>query len=90
MAKKKPRCPWAVRFGATLASRCRLDADHGSARHEAGGLAQFPYQKVNWFRGDRREFLSDRDDVNTWTEPVDPANDSAMREVCRKLGIPYP
>jgi hypothetical protein len=62
-----PRCPWAVQIGK-LATRChkRVSHAHGDPSHEGSGLSQFPYQKIQWFPGDRREFETDREDLFAW------------------------
>lgn len=67
------RCPYAIRF-VTLNTRCRLKEGHiesGLEFHEATGLAQFAsYQKFSWLPGDRREYLTDREDTCAWHEPA--------------------
>lgn len=70
------RCRWAIRYGVTLATRCDRPAGHeegpdgfGYSSHEGHGLAEFPYQRIEWFPGDRRTFLTDRDDIASWEEP---------------------
>ena len=50
------RCPWAVRFGVILHTRCQRPAGHPGREHEGPGLAQFPYQRVSWLDGDRRAY----------------------------------
>ena len=59
------RCPYAIKFGVTLHTRCHLDAGHG-ALHEAAGLAAFDYQRISWLTGDRREYTTDRSDERAW------------------------
>ena len=60
------RCPWAISFGS-LATRCMLARHvHENRRHEARGLAEFPYQTIEWFAGDRREYETDREDAHAW------------------------
>lgn len=83
------RCPWAIKFGVGYVTRCLRPADH-EGTHEGGGLAQYPEQRVEWYRGDRREFTSDRADVHSWKEPVDAETEDALRQACHNLGIPYP
>jgi len=66
------RCRHAILFGVTLTTRCDKDADHikgPDGWHEGPGLAEFPYQRVQWLSGDRREFLTDRDDKAAWEGP---------------------
>ena len=61
------RCPWAVRFGG-LATRCFLDADHPLGNehlHRGRGLEDCP-TIIHWFAGDRREFVTERDDAWSW------------------------
>ena len=68
------RCRWAIRYGVTLATRCDRPAGHGTAGepgysgHEGPGLPEFPYQRIEWFAGDQRAFLTDRDDMASWEE----------------------
>lgn len=61
------RCPFAIRFSTTLVTRCFLNPGHGNV-HIGRGLAEFPYQKVSWYAGDRREFETDRDDEHAWED----------------------
>lgn len=61
------RCAWAIRFGETLNTRCFMKPAH-SGMHEAKGLKKFTYQRVRWFGGDAREFISGRDDEFAWSE----------------------
>lgn len=70
------RCRWAIGFGPTLHTRCARPAGHGvdnpadtETWHEAKGLAQFPYQRIEWMPGDRREYESDRTDDHAWEVP---------------------
>jgi hypothetical protein len=62
-----PRCPWAIRVG-TLTTRCqkRVSHAHSDPSHEGNGLSQFPYQRIQWYPGDRREFETDREDESAW------------------------
>jgi hypothetical protein len=72
------RCPWAIGFGTTLHTRCSLPDGHNElnmelagehfAGHEGRGLAEFPYQRIRWLRGDRREYETERDDVHAWEQ----------------------
>lgn len=69
------RCPWAIHYGVTLHTRCDLPPDHGVTvagpiAHEGPGLAQFPYQRVRWFPGDRREYRTERADPASWELPA--------------------
>jgi hypothetical protein len=55
-----------------MATRCILPAGHGVDNpppdwwHQGKGLSKFPYQRIDWMPGDRREFESDRDDEFAW------------------------
>ena len=66
------RCPWAIRFGVTLTTRCYWVIGHDGP-HEGKGLAEFAYQRVSWLRGDRREFLTERTDEHAWDDSGRPA-----------------
>jgi hypothetical protein len=59
------RCPFAIDFGYTLTTRCKLAEGH-FGNHEGRGLEQFPDQIVEWLPGDRREFESNRTDERAW------------------------
>lgn len=59
------RCPWAIQFGG-LATRCKKFLPGHGNKHVGRGLEEFPYQEIEWFRGDRREFQTDREDFYTW------------------------
>jgi hypothetical protein len=61
------RCPWAIKFGVTLHTRCRLPKGHAPG-HEGRGLVQFPYQRISWFEGDRREYQTERENKNAWED----------------------
>jgi len=61
------RCPWAIKFGVMLTTRCQWDAGHDGT-HMGLGLAEFPYQKIEWFAGDRREFHTERRDHFAWED----------------------
>lgn len=60
------RCPFAIKYGTTLATRCLLKAHEG--QHVGKGLARFPSQRIHWFPGDRREFKTDRKDEFSWDQ----------------------
>lgn len=66
------RCRRAITFG-DMATRCRLDADHIGQNHAGGGLAEYPYQTIEWLDNDRRQFTSDRPDTHAWQLPPAPA-----------------
>jgi hypothetical protein len=62
---------WYPEVGSTpevtpgLHTRCSVqDEDH--EMHEGKGLAEFDYQRWQWFSGDRRCYQSDREDVRAW------------------------
>lgn len=63
------RCPWAIKGGTTLTTRCMLPPhlDH-SLEHIGRGLAEFDYQRWHWYAGDRREFRTDRTDEHAWED----------------------
>lgn len=66
MRNDRPRCPHAIHFGVKLHTRCELGADHAGHEHAGPGLEQFPYQKVVWFTGDRREYMTQVDLPHAW------------------------
>ena len=47
------RCPWAIKAGVTLTTRCTLTEGHAEAvprepQHVGRGLPAFPYQRIMW------------------------------------------
>jgi hypothetical protein len=66
------RCPWAIKYGVTLVTRCMRENGHEGS-HVGRGLVQFPYQTVEWFEGDRRQFISERPDEYSWQEGGSPS-----------------
>lgn len=64
------RCPYAIKAGITLTTRCMEDDSHllDERNHVGKGLAEFPYQRIEWLPGDRREFITERDDEFAWEE----------------------
>jgi len=46
-------------------TRCRLKPGHNGP-HEGRHLPELPYQKIKWFKGDGREFMTDRDVIYAW------------------------
>lgn len=65
---KQPRCRIAIKIenGALVyATRCRLKPGHNGP-HVGPHLAELPYQRIKWFKGDGREFQSDRDAPSAW------------------------
>lgn len=61
------RCLSAIKFGTSLNTRCMGRKGHNGP-HEGKGLKKFPYQRITWFKGDRREFLTERADEYAWSE----------------------
>jgi hypothetical protein len=62
-----PRCTWAINIGGTLHTRCLLEVDHGTVlhpMHTARGLTE--PTRISWFPGDRREYITDRQDEHAW------------------------
>jgi hypothetical protein len=59
------RCPVRIRYGTTLHTQCTKPEDHWDLRtgnrdpHEGPGLPEFPYQRITWLPGDRREYVGD-------------------------------
>lgn len=52
-------CPWKIRWGTTAehTTQCDKGWHSGLGTHEGPGLVeQFPYQRVEWMAGDRREY----------------------------------
>jgi hypothetical protein len=64
------RCPWTIKFGVTLHTRCSLPVEH-LGNHEGRGLREFPYQKIEWLSGDRREYRSASRLPFAWEEDQD-------------------
>jgi hypothetical protein len=60
------RCKFAVQFGQSLATRCRLNRGHHDPLHVGRGLRRFPDQAVRWLAGDRREFLTETNHEHAW------------------------
>lgn len=60
------RCRKAITLG-TISTRCMEDAGQ-THPHMGKGLAQFPYQRIEFFDGDRRIFETDRDDEYAWED----------------------
>jgi hypothetical protein len=67
MGAAPPRCFMALKYGENLLTRCRLKPGHNGP-HLAKGLKKYPYQKVEWFKGDSREFLTDKEHEYAWSE----------------------
>lgn len=60
------RCPWAIRYGARLATRCFLDAGHDVRSGHRGRGVQTSPTVITWFTGDGREFKTSRPDAWSW------------------------
>lgn len=65
--KPDNRCAYAILYGATLQTRCMKVAGHGG-QHTGKGLKKFPYQRIEWFAGDAREYVSDKEHEWTWSD----------------------
>lgn len=76
------RCPWAIRFGTLLNTRCLLPMVPSHLEHQGHGVSQFPYQRVHWQAGDRREYLTDRADQFAWEVPQCPVASSVTGVAC--------
>ena len=61
------RCPWAVKYGVTLHTRCFRQWGHPGS-HLGRGLRDCLRQSVRWQHGDRREYLTSREDNWSWEE----------------------
>lgn len=61
------RCPWAIKFGVKLHTRCKKPPDHID-NHVGRGLPEFEFQRIEWMAGDRREYMTERDDAHAWEE----------------------
>lgn len=59
------RCDWAIQFG-TLATRCKKSLQGHGQKHEGRGLDQFPFQIIEWAKGNPREFQTEREDFYAW------------------------
>jgi hypothetical protein len=61
------QCPVKIHWGASADThtQCGKDEDHWDLRagnndpHEGPGLPQFPYQRISWLPGDRREYVGE-------------------------------
>lgn len=61
------RCAVKIRWGTDLehTTQCEKPEDHYDLRvgnadeHVGAGLAEFPYQKIHWQPGDRREYVGE-------------------------------
>lgn len=65
-ALPKDRCLYAIKFGTTLHTRCMQRKGHNGP-HNGKGLKKFEYQRITWFKGDGREYLSEREDEYAWS-----------------------
>lgn len=77
MNDKNLRCPWAIKYGMALATRCTKDAGHeedvNDSTHAGRGLVQYPEQTIRWLHGDTRQFTTDNEAEYSyhvdWEEP---------------------
>ncbi len=60
------RCPWAVRYGANLVTRCFLAADHDPRAGHQGRGRKDTQQVITWYPGDAREFESTSNSLWAW------------------------
>jgi len=60
------RCAYALRAGTNLMTRCGLQPGH-SGPHVGKGLKKFPYQRIEWFAGDGREFVTEATHEWAWS-----------------------
>lgn len=60
----KPRCGFAIKLN-DIKTRCMNVAGH-NGYHEGKGLEAFPYQRVKWFAGDAREYLTVKENEYAW------------------------
>ena len=78
------RCPWAIKYGVTLCTRCIKDPGHendaNTATHTGRGLREFPDQTIRWLEGDSRQFLTDREDMHSWDEIPDSFTEEQLKE----------
>jgi hypothetical protein len=78
------RCPWAIQYGVTLHTRCIKDAGHennpNTATHMGRGLREFPDQTIRWLNGDRRQYMTHRDDQYSWDVLPETFTDESLRE----------
>ena len=65
------RCSVAIKFGVTLHTRCNKAHDHclrGDFMHNGPGLESVPGQIIEWWDGDRRQYVTTRQDKFSWAE----------------------
>lgn len=65
---KQPRCRWGLKVAVEnglIATRCRLKPGHNGP-HEGRHLPELPYQKIKWYDGDGRQFVTGRDILYAW------------------------
>lgn len=63
------RCPWAIKVGITLHTRCGKKAGHRQVAHLGPGLEEWGDQEIRWMAGDSREYTTTRTDQWCWEEP---------------------
>jgi hypothetical protein len=63
----KSRCRFAitVEHAEPWSTRCYLKPGHNGP-HRGRHLPELPYQTISWYKGDEREFITDRDKVYGW------------------------
>jgi hypothetical protein len=64
------RCPWALKVGVLIHTRCHLGSGHERFRlHEGRGLESNPDQVIHWVPGSKREYQTLRTDTYAWEDP---------------------
>lgn len=69
-------------------TRCIKDVGHendvNTATHMGRGLREFPDQTIRWLDGDRRAYLTEKDEDYSWDEIPDSFTDEDLREFMRR------
>lgn len=55
-----------MRFGVYHSTRCGRRIGHTEETHLGPGLALYGAQEIEWFPGDRREYITCRDEQCAW------------------------
>src|SRR5512143_260514 len=76
------RCPWAIRAGVVLNTRCTKPALPLHDEHEGPGIAEFSYQRIHWYQGDRRQYQTTRMDPSAWEQSPCPIPSSITGAEC--------
>jgi hypothetical protein len=63
----KLRCAYAIEYEDNRYTRCMLKPAHFGP-HEGRGLKKLVYQRVKWFQGDGREFITDKPHEWAWSQ----------------------